>query len=333
MNDYGFFDNSDNDDYFNSNPNLISLNESNYESHFFEDFCCNIDKFELHPKNIDLDFIDNKSTKEITNNANAIINETKIEIIPNFNCKKRRRNSSPSDSNNMKINYTNNNSSNINADNGVNNSNFPIISNVISKKKGRKPKNKINNNNVANTENLNNKTNSNEHNKFSEDNKIRKFKTHFYQIFLITISNEIIKKYYKKETEKFKKSAQEVITKLNIKENLELLNSPLKDFLKKNTGVKFDENHNKNLMEKYINKNKYIEFLFETKIDALYKILINDNCKNILKSLFTIDCDLSLDTLIESINDDDQYYKNELKKTWKNIYSFFDKSKIRNKKK
>jgi hypothetical protein len=85
-------------------------------------------------------------------------------------------------------------------------------------------------------------------------------------------------------------------------------------------------------MEKYINRNQYINFLFETKIDALYKIFINDNCKNILNSLFTIECDLSMKFLINSIKDEDHNYKIELENTWKNIYSFFDESKIRNKK-
>ena len=169
------------------------------------------------------------------------------------------------------------------------------------------------------------------HDKFSEDNKIKKFKTHFYQNFLISISNIIIEKYFQEENEKFLKCTQGVIVKLNIKENLELLNSPLKDFLSFDISNKYskDSDHNKKLMEKYINKNLYINLLFETKIDALYKIFINDNCKNILESLFTIDCNLSLDNIIKSIKDDDQYYKKVLKETWKNIYSFFDESKIK----
>jgi hypothetical protein len=101
MYDYGFFDNFEHD-YFYPNSNSLSLNESNFKRQFDEDFCYNNNKNEetplLYLKNTDFNFKNNNSTNaNTTNNNNIIINETRIEIVSNFNCKKRRRNSSPSD--------------------------------------------------------------------------------------------------------------------------------------------------------------------------------------------------------------------------------------------
>ena len=328
------FDNSNINPFLNTNQ--TDPNESNYENNFLKIFSCNNNKNEfqespcLYYKKIEMNPIENISTNMNTNN---VIKETSFELIQKFNCKKKKRNLLSLDSNNIEINYTKNNSPNTNTNEIVNNTSFAITLNNNYRQKGRKKKLKNNNNNINNCENLDNNTNS-FHNKYCLDNQISKFKTNFYQNFLISISNIIIEKYFG-EKEKFLKSNKEVITKLNIKENLKLLNSQLKDFLSFDISNKYDKDakHNKRLMEKYINKNKYINFLFETKIDALYKIFINDNCKDILKSLFTIDCDLSLKSLINSIKDDDQKYKTELENTWKNIYSFFDETKIRNKKK
>jgi len=171
-------------------------------------------------------------------------------------------------------------------------------------------------------------------NKFRIDNEIYKFKTKFYQIFLIEICNKLIEKYFPKETDRFKKIDKKVIKNLNIKKNLKLLNSPLKDFLSFNISDKYKRNfgkeNNKNLFEKYQNKNYYFKSLFETKIDSLYKIFINDNCVNIIKNIFNIDCKLSLNYFLNKI--DDLEYKKSLETNWKNIYSFFSLvKKIKNK--
>jgi hypothetical protein len=88
---------------------------------------------------------------------------------------------------------------------------------------------------------------------------------------------------------------------------------------------KFGIENNKNLVKKYIDSNLYFKVLFETKIDALYEIFINDNCVNINKKLFTIESNLSLNYFLNEI--DDKPYREDLEKNWKNIYSFFSLKK------
>ena len=74
-----------------------------------------------------------------------------------------------------------------------------------------------------------------------------------------------------------------------------------------------------------MNHNLYFNVLFETKIDDLYKIFINDNCVNINKKLFTIESELSLNYFLNKIVD--KPYKEDLEKKWKDIYSFFNPNK------
>ena len=168
-----------------------------------------------------------------------------------------------------------------------------------------------------------------EHDKYRIDNEIYKFKTKFYQIYLIEICNKLIEKYFPEEKRKFLKIDKKVIKNLNIKTNLKLLNSPLKEFLSFNVSDKhknkFGIENNKNLVKKYIDSNLYFKVLFETKIDALYEIFINDNCVNINKKLFTIESNLSLNYFLNEI--DDKPYREDLEKNWKNIYSFFSLKK------
>ena len=168
-----------------------------------------------------------------------------------------------------------------------------------------------------------------EHDKYRIDNEIYKFKTKFYQIYLIEICNKLIERYFPEEKRKFLKIDKKVIKNLNIKTNLKLLNSPLKEFLSFNVSDKhknkFGIENNKNLVKKYIDSNLYFKVLFETKIDALYEIFINDNCVNINKKLFTIESDLSLNYFLNEI--DDKPYREDLEKNWKNIYSFFSLKK------
>ena len=161
-----------------------------------------------------------------------------------------------------------------------------------------------------------------------EDNLFKEFKTKFFQIYLIGICNKLIEKYSPNETQRFKKIDKNVINNLNVKPNLKLLNSPLKYFLSFDISDKYKnckKEDNKNLLKKYYDYNDYFKVLFETTIDALYKIFINDNCKNINEKLFTIESDLSLNYFLNEI--DDKEYKNESEKIWKDIYSFFNLNK------
>ena len=68
--------------------------------------------------------------------------------------------------------------------------------------------------------------------------------------------NNLIRKYSPKETRRFKKIDNKVISNVNINPNLKLLNSPLKEFLSFNISVKyknFEKENNKNLLKDYLN--------------------------------------------------------------------------------
>ena len=185
---------------------------------------------------------------------------------------------------------------------------------ILRKKRGRKKKGDLS---------------KSENDKYRTDNEMNKFKTRFYQIYLIEISNKLIEKYIPEEEKKFQKIDSKIIKNLNIKKNLKLLNSPLKDFLSFNISNKnknkLGVDNNKNLVKKYLNHNLYFNVLFETKIDDLYKIFINDKCVNMNKKLFTIESELSLNYFLNKIVD--KPYKEDLEKKWKDIYSFFNPNK------
>ena len=158
------------------------------------------------------------------------------------------------------------------------------------------------------------------------DNSIKEFKTKFFQIYLIGICNNLIEKYSPNETKRFKKIDKRVIINLNVKPNLKLFNSPLKYFLSFGISDKYkkcEKENNKNLLKKYYNFNDYFKVLFETTIDDLYKIFINDNCVNINKILFTIESNLSLKYFLNEIDNINR--KKYTEEKWKDIYSFFSK--------
>ena len=160
------------------------------------------------------------------------------------------------------------------------------------------------------------------------DNSIKEFKTKFFQIYLIGICNNLIEKYSPNETKRFKKVKHKIISNLNVKPNMKLFNSPLKYFLSFDISDKYkkcDKENNKNLLKKYQDYNIYFKVLFETIIDDLYKIFINDNCVNINKELFTIESNLSLNYFLNKINNIER--KEVSENNWKDIYSFFDDEK------
>ena len=167
-------------------------------------------------------------------------------------------------------------------------------------------------------------------NKFSIDNQINKFKTTFYQKFIIEMAN-ILKNKYSKKTDNFKKINKKVIKDLNIKKNLNLLNSKIEKLFSYDISDKYyctEKKANQILLDEIKNLNNNIKLFFNTKIDDLYKIFINKDCINIMKKKYEIITDKSLYYYLDEINDIN--YRNNLEKTWKNIYSFFDDKKIKN---
>ena len=196
------------------------------------------------------------------------------------------------------------------------NSNYSYSSNdSFLKKRGRKK--------------IGDETSSNK-NKYSLDNKINKFKTTFYQKFIIDIAN-ILKDKSIITNEKFIKINKKVIKDLNIKKNLILLNSNIEKLFSYEISDKYfnkKKQSNKNLMDKIKNLNEFNKLFFETKICDLYKIFIQDNCSEIIKKKFSIETNRSLKYYLKKIND--LHYRNSLEETWKNIYVFFDDNKIKN---
>ena len=188
----------------------------------------------------------------------------------------------------------------------------------------------------VNTNNLNENTESEKKTigkKRRIDNIIYKFKTKFFQNYLIGICNKLIEKYSPNETKRFKKVKHKIISILNITPNLNLLSSPLTKFLSYDISDMYkncDKKNNENLANEYSKFNKYFKRLFEYKIESLYKIFINDNCKNINKNKFTIESDLSLNYFLNEIDNIKRKEKTEIK--WKDIYSFFSNKKTKSQK-
>ena len=171
---------------------------------------------------------------------------------------------------------------------------------------------------------------SSDKNKYSLDNQINKFKTTFIQNFIIDIAN-LLKEKCININKKFLKINKKVIKDLNIKKNINLLNSNVEKLFTYEISEKYKYERflNKKLMEKIINLNKFNKLFFETKIDDLYQIFIKENCCEIIKEKYSIETNKSLKYYLEKIKDIN--YRKCLEKSWKNIYDFFDYNKIKNK--
>jgi len=176
-------------------------------------------------------------------------------------------------------------------------------------------------------------------NKFSKDNLIHKFKTIFYQKFLITLTDNLVIICLGKDS-KIRKVNSDFIKDLTINLNLEILQKTLADYFTFKISKKYtkqEENSNEkniNNLKKILNSNeKFIKFnkLINTKIEDLYQIFIKDDCVEIIKNEFNLD--LSEDKyncLNYFLNlEKDPKYRECLEKACKNIYSFFDKQKAR----
>ena len=193
-------------------------------------------------------------------------------------------------------------------------SNLKIVSDVKIKK-GRRKKN----DNLL----LNYKTTRT---KYAKDNLIHKFKTFFFQRFLVNLLNSLIRTRYESQKYSIKKFENKMIKNVTIKYNLHLMNSKISKILTYEISDKyssFDSKYNEKILN-IISKDKFFKDILNLELHKLYEIYKSDECQDILENKFK---------LIEKINnlsddiDENQSeieYKNKLKDICQNIYSFFN---------
>jgi hypothetical protein len=178
--------------------------------------------------------------------------------------------------------------------------------------------------------------NTSNRNKFSKDNLIHKFKTIFYQKFLINLTNNLISINLGKDS-KIRKVNSDFIKDLTINLNLEILQKTLADYFSFKISKKYtkqEENSNEkiiNNLKKILKSQEKFNKLLNTKIEDLYKIFIQDDCVKIIYDEFHIDLSNqemnSLNYFLDK--EEDPAYKLCLENACKNIYTFFDKQKAR----
>ena len=178
-----------------------------------------------------------------------------------------------------------------------------------------------------------NSTEQSNRNKFSKDNLIHKFKTIFYQKFLIVLINNLIFSCGLGKDFKIRKVSNDYIKDLKINLNLDILNKTVAEYFSFDLSKiykKQEKDLNKKIIDMLKSKENYNKLLDKT-IDYLYKIFIDDNCVNIINNEFGIDLSgkeyNSLNYFLEL--EEDPIYRQYLKNTCKDIYSFFDKNKAR----
>jgi hypothetical protein len=193
--------------------------------------------------------------------------------------------------------------------------------NINKIKRGRKRKDE-------NENFLNKKTNRT---KYAKDNLIHKFKTFFYQKFLVNLLNSLIRTYYKTQIFSIKKFEGKMIKNVTIKYNLKLLNSTISKILNYDISKKYKKyelNSNQQILN-IIKKVDFFKKILDLHLCELYQIYKSENCQKYLEKYY------ELKEKINNLNDDidenqsENEYKNELKKMCLNIYSFFDKKKAR----
>ena len=199
----------------------------------------------------------------------------------------------------------------------------PVNHNQEKKMLGRKKKNS-------------DSVNTSNRNKFSKDNLIHKFKTIFYQKFLINLTNNLISINLGKDS-KIRKVNSDFIKDLTINLNLEILQKTLADYFSFKISKKYtkqEENSNEkiiNNLKKILKSQEKFNKLLNTKIEDLYKIFIQDDCVKIIYDEFHIDLSNqemnSLNYFLDK--EEDPAYKLCLENACKNIYTFFDKQKAR----
>ena len=203
---------------------------------------------------------------------------------------------------------------------------IPSVNSVNEEKKtlGRKKKNS-------------NSSIQSKRNKFSKDNLIHKFKTIFYQKFLIALVNNLIPICGLGKDLKIRKVESEFIKDLTINLNLDILKKTVAEYFSFEISKKYtkqEKNSNQNIINMLksllISKEKFNKLLY-TKIEDLYKIFIHEDCVNIIYNEFGIDLsEKKMNSLKYFLDlEEKEEYRKSLEKACKDIYFFFDKKKAR----
>jgi hypothetical protein len=203
---------------------------------------------------------------------------------------------------------------------------IPSVNSVNEEKKtlGRKKKNS-------------NSSIQSKRNKFSKDNLIHKFKTIFYQKFLIALVNNLIPICGLGKDLKIRKVESEFIKDLTINLNLDILKKTVAEYFSFAISIKYtkqekNSNHNIiNMLKSLLISKKQFNKLLDTKIEDLYKIFIDDDCVNIIYNEFGIDLsEKKMNSLKYFLDlEEKEDYRKSLEKACKDIYFFFDKKKAR----
>ena len=203
---------------------------------------------------------------------------------------------------------------------------IPSVNSVNEEKKtlGRKKKNS-------------NSSIQSKRNKFSKDNLIHKFKTIFYQKFLIALVNNLIPICGLGKDLKIRKVESEFIKDLTINLNLDILKKTVAEYFSFAISIKYtkqerNSNHNIiNMLKSLLISKEKFKKLLDTKIEDLYKIFIDDDCVNIIYNEFGIDLsEKKMNSLKYFLDlEEKEDYRKSLEKACKDIYFFFDKKKAR----
>ena len=167
--------------------------------------------------------------------------------------------------------------------------------------------------------------------KYAKDNLIHKFKTFFFQRFLVNLLNSLIKARYKLQQFSILKFENKMIKNVTIKYNLKLMKSKISNILTYGISVKYkkyDTKNNKKILN-IIKKDEFFKKILNLTLHNLYEIYISDNCQDILETNFNLD--EKINNLYEDIdeNQSENDYKYKLKKICRNIYTFFDMKNAR----
>ena len=174
-------------------------------------------------------------------------------------------------------------------------------------------------------------------NKFSKDNLIHKFKTIFYQKFLIVLINNLIPLCGLGKDLKIRKVESDFIKDLTINLNLDILKKTVAEYFSFEISKKYtkqEKNSNQNIINMLknllVSKEKFNKLL-NTKIEDLYQIFIHDDCVSIIYDEFDIDLsEAKMNSLKYFLElEKQEYYRKSLEKACKDIYFFFDKNKAR----
>ena len=175
------------------------------------------------------------------------------------------------------------------------------------------------------------------HNKFSLDNIVRKVKTNLFEIILIFINLSITSDQKENKSKNSKKKEflvkidQEIIKTINVNDNLELLESTLKDIFSKNASIKYkhlDLERNKKLIDK----------IYEQKIQKKTISILNktfEQCLDHINGIYYDEDLAGLELKYQNIIKDlrargnSEDYISEFTKMVKNFKSYYKNKKAR----